>query len=114
MEYRYACDLRRKGWINKDGSINQDIRTKYNDISGVSDEINECLDPERRQVKGNTCILFFYFIFSHSFNLKDLMFKFQSGDEKKKLISFRREKTKLQPGRNLTFPCLYMEKRRNL
>ena len=42
------------------------------------------------------------------------MFKFQSGDEKKKLISFRREKTKLQLGRGLKDLCLYMEKRRNL
>ena len=51
LEYRFACDMRRKGWINKDGSVNEDIRTKYDDISGVSDQIDECLDPERRQVK---------------------------------------------------------------
>ena len=35
------------------------------------------------------------------------MFKFQSGDEKKKLISFRREKTKLQLGRGLKDLCLW-------
>ena len=51
-EYREACDLRRKGWINKDGSLSEDIRTKYDYLNnGVSDQINECLDPDRRQVK---------------------------------------------------------------
>ena len=51
LEYREACVLRRKGWINKDGSINENIRTKYDEMNHVSDEINECLDPEQRQVK---------------------------------------------------------------
>ena len=41
------------------------------------------------------------------------MFKFQSGDEKKKLISFRREKTKLKPGR-IPRRSMSMYKRRNV
>ena len=55
MKYREAFDLRRKGWINNDESVNESIRTKYDEIEGLSDQINDCLNPEMRHMKGNTC-----------------------------------------------------------
>ena len=73
MEFREACDLRRKGWINIDGSVNESIRTKYDEIEGLSDQINDCLNPEMRQIKGNTCknqLIHFFVqgVFFHSYS----------------------------------------------
>lgn len=41
-EYREACQFLRKGWINSDGTINEDIKTRYNEISGMSKSVSEC------------------------------------------------------------------------
>ena len=37
----------RKGWINSNGTINEDIKTRYNEISGLSESISECFSKSK-------------------------------------------------------------------
>ena len=38
-----ACALHRKGWLNQSGTLNDSIKMRYDDIPGVSENINRCL-----------------------------------------------------------------------
>merc|ERR1712198_764806 len=41
------CEYRRKGWLNEDGTINEDeLLTKYNELGGVSEEIFNILSSD--------------------------------------------------------------------
>ena len=48
-EYREACQFSRKGWINSDGTIIEDVKTRYNEISGMSESINECFSNSEKK-----------------------------------------------------------------
>ena len=48
-EYREACKLLRKGWINSDGTINEDVKKRYNEISGMSESINICFSNSEKK-----------------------------------------------------------------
>ena len=37
------------GWINSDGAINEDAKTRYNEISGLSESINECFSKSKKK-----------------------------------------------------------------
>ena len=37
------------GWINSDGAINEDAKTRYNEISGLSESINECFSGSKKK-----------------------------------------------------------------
>ena len=48
-EYREACQFLRKCWINSNGTINEDIKTRYNEISGMSKSISECFPNSEKK-----------------------------------------------------------------
>jgi len=48
-DYKEACTFLKKGWINSDGSINEDVKTKYNEISGMSENINKCFSNSEKK-----------------------------------------------------------------
>ena len=51
-KYREACKFSRKGWINSDGTINEDVKKRYNEISGMGESINKCFsNSEKKKAK---------------------------------------------------------------
>ena len=42
-EKRQACALRKKDWINKDATVNEAIKTRYDELEGASAKIDSCL-----------------------------------------------------------------------
>ena len=49
-----ACVFYKKDWLNKNGTINDSIRTKYDEIPGVSRSISKCLNSNLTEGgKGN-------------------------------------------------------------
>ena len=49
-----ACVFYKKDWLNKNGTINDSIRTKYDEIPGVSRNISKCLNSNLTEgEKGN-------------------------------------------------------------
>jgi len=48
-DYVEACNFLRKGWINSDGTINEEAKTRYNEIGGVSESINECFSKSKNK-----------------------------------------------------------------
>ena len=38
-----VCALHRKGWLNQNGTLNDSIKMRYDEIPGVSENINRCL-----------------------------------------------------------------------
>ena len=40
---RQACMLRKKDWINKDATVNEAIKTRYDELEGASSKISICL-----------------------------------------------------------------------
>ena len=50
-EYRRACLLSSKGWINSDSTINAEVKTRYNEISGLSESIKECFTKSKKKKK---------------------------------------------------------------
>ena len=42
-EYRKACKLRKKDWINKDGAVNEAVKTRYDELEEASSKISSCL-----------------------------------------------------------------------
>ena len=38
-----ACVFYKKGWLNENGTLNDSIRIRYDEIQGVSKNINKCL-----------------------------------------------------------------------
>ena len=48
-DYKEACTFLKKGWINSDGTINEDVKTKYNEISGMSENINKCFSNSEKK-----------------------------------------------------------------
>jgi len=51
-DYKEACTFLKKGWINSDGTINEDVKTRYNEISGMYENINKCfLNSEKKKAR---------------------------------------------------------------
>ena len=48
-----VCIFYKKGWLNQNGTLNNSIRSRYDEIPGVSKNINKCLvlDPVKNQSK---------------------------------------------------------------
>lgn len=51
-----ACVFHKIGWLNQNGTINDSIRTRYDEIPGVSSNIIKCLSykntsPEKKKKK---------------------------------------------------------------
>ena len=38
-----ACALYKKGWLNQNGTLDDSIKMRYDEIPGVSENINRCL-----------------------------------------------------------------------
>ena len=47
------CMFYKKDWLNQNGTLNNSIRSRYDEIPGVSENINKCLvlDPFKNQSK---------------------------------------------------------------
>ena len=41
-----ACVFYKKDWLNKNGTLNDSIKTKYDEIPGVSKNISKCLSSK--------------------------------------------------------------------
>ena len=48
-DYKEACTFLKKGWINSDGTINEDVKTRYNEISEMSENINKCFSNSEKK-----------------------------------------------------------------
>ena len=51
-EVREACEYKMIGWLNEDASINEEVKTKYDALDGVSEDIAECLQEKNTKKVG--------------------------------------------------------------
>ena len=50
-EFKEACKLRKKDWINKDGTVNEAIKTRYDELEGASAKISSCLGSSAERAR---------------------------------------------------------------